>query len=94
MTTLKKKRKMSRDEFDTPVTYSADHFTTHHKAMMHNFSEDGLYFESKDPIAPGTEVFVKTANLRSVNRCEVKWCSKIDDDDAGSDHFGVGLQCK
>lgn len=93
MTTFKEMRQISRDDFDIPVTYSSDHFTTHHKAMMHNFSEDGLYFESKEPIAPGTEVVVKTANFCSVNRCEVRWCSKIDDDDVGTDHFGVGLHC-
>ena len=93
MTTFKEIRKISRDDFDIPVTYSSDHFTTHHKAMMHNFSEDGLYFESKEPIAPGTEVVVKTVNLCSVNRCEVKWCSKIDDDDVDTDQFGIGLHC-
>lgn len=85
-------RSHERTDFDTPVVYSHDNLETHQKAMMHNFSDHGMYFESSEPLRPGSEVFVKTVNYCSINKCQVRWCGRIDDD--GQETFGIGLQCE
>lgn len=94
MNKSKDMRKVERDDFDTPISYSDDNFHTHHRALMHNFSDNGMYLESDVPLKPGSEVYIKTEDFRSINRCEVKWCNKLEDDDSGSEHFGIGLQCE
>jgi hypothetical protein len=81
-----------RTEFDTPVVFSNDNLETHQKAMMYNFSDNGMYFESSEPLRPGSEVFVKTVEYCSINKCRVRWCGRINDDD--QEKFGIGLQCE
>ena len=85
-------REHQRTDFDTPVLFSDDNLVNHHRAMMQNFSDNGMYFESKDYVRPGTMIFVKTINYCSVNKCQVRWCSRIDSD--GQETFGIGLQCE
>ena len=82
-------RSQDRTDFGTPVLFSDETRETHHRAMMQNFSDDGMYFESHDYLRPGSTVYVKTLNYRSVNKCEVKWCNRIVTD--GEETFGVGL---
>ncbi len=89
---LAEMRKFERNDFDTPVMFSDEKFNRHHKAMMHNFSDHGMYFESNEPIRPGTNLYVKTMNYRSVNKCQVRWCSKIDE--SGNKVYGIGLECE
>lgn len=84
-------RREERMDFGTPVLFSDESRVIHHRAMMQNFSDDGMYFESKDYLKPGSTVYVKTLNYRSVNKCEVRWCNRIDTE--GNETFGVGVQC-
>jgi hypothetical protein len=92
MKDLSELREHERTEFDTPVLFSDDNLTNHHKAMMQNFSDTGMYFESSEYLRPGTTVYVKTLNYCSVNKCEVRWCNRIGKGEHES--FGIGLQCE
>lgn len=85
-------RRFERNDFDTPVIYSDEQIDRYHDAMMHNFSDQGLYFESDEPLRVGSKIFVKTINFCSVNKCEVRWCSKLDSDE--KDMYGIGLECQ
>ncbi|MBU1171159.1 MAG: PilZ domain-containing protein [Proteobacteria bacterium] len=85
-------REHERTDFDTPVLFSNDNLENHHRAMMQNFSDKGMYFESNEYIRPGSTVYVKTINYCSVNKCEVRWCSRINAE--GKEVFGIGLQCE
>ncbi len=84
-------RQSERNDFDTPVVFSDESIGAHHNALMHNFSEQGMYLETDEPLRLGDKIFVKTVNYCSVNKCEVRWCSKVDGD--GKEMFGVGLHC-
>ncbi|MFA6012096.1 MAG: PilZ domain-containing protein [Desulfobacteraceae bacterium] len=85
-------REHERTEFDTPVLFSDDNLNNHHRAMMQNFSDQGMYFESTEYMRPGSTVYVKTINYCSVNKCQVRWCNRIDQE--GNEMFGIGLQCE
>jgi hypothetical protein len=85
------KRRFERNDFDTPVVFSDDQIKEYHNAMMYNFSDHGMYFESHAPLRQGSTVFVKTLNYCSVNKCQVRWCRKIDSE--GKEVFGIGLEC-
>lgn len=85
-------RSQERIDFDTAVVYSDNNLKNHQKAMMYNFSDGGMYFETTEHLRPGSEVYVKTVNYCSVNKCEVRWCNRIDKE--GNETFGVGLQCE
>jgi hypothetical protein len=85
-------REHERTDFDTPVLFSNSSLDDYHRALMQNFSDNGMYFESKEYLRPGSTVYVKTINYCSVNRCEVRWCNRLDKD--GQETFGIGLQCE
>ena len=85
-------RQFERNDFDTPVVFSDADINSHHSAVMHNFSDEGMYFESDQPLRLGEKIYVKTVNYCSVNKCEVRWCSKVDSD--GKEMFGIGLHCE
>lgn len=85
-------RSHERVDFDTPVLFSGRGHPDHQRAMMHNFSDNGMYFESPEPLRTGAEVSVKTIELRSINKCRVRWCGRVDKD--GEDMFGIGLECE
>lgn len=89
---LSELREHERMEFDTPVLFSNDNLENHHRAMMQNFSENGMYFESTEFLRPGSTVYVKTINYCSVNKCEVRWCNRINSE--SNEVFGIGLQCE
>ncbi len=92
MSAVKDMRRAPRDDFDTPVMYSQIGTTSFKHADMHNFSEGGMYFESKVPMSPGSDLSVKTMNFRSANKCTVKWCKELEDADTGK--YGIGLECE
>ncbi len=85
-------RSHERVDFDTPVLFSHSQQQDHQRAMMHNFSDNGMYFESTEPIRTGSEINVKTLEFCSMNKCQVKWCGRINCD--GEEMFGIGLQCE
>lgn len=85
-------RSHERVDFDTPVLFYGSDSQNHQRAMMYNFSDHGMYFESSEPLRTGSEICVKTMEIRSINRCKVKWCGRIDKD--GEELFGIGLQCE
>lgn len=92
MKETKNKRHEERSDFDTQVVYtdgSADHY---HDAMMCNFSEDGMCFESDTPMEPGTEVSIKTVHFPSTNKCKVAWCHKVGSGD--DEKYDIGLKCE
>lgn len=68
MATFNDMRHTSWDALTIPAIRTSGHATTHHIAMMHNFSEDGLYFESRDPVGPGTHAIETTAGTSAVTR--------------------------
>ncbi len=84
-------RSSERNDFDTPVVYSDEAISSHRNAMMHNFSDNGMYFESEEPLRLGDKIYVKTMDYCSVNKCEVRWCCKVDSE--GKEMFGIGLHC-
>lgn len=83
-------RKQERLDLETPVVYFKDHVDDHRKAMMHNFSDKGMYMESGEFIVPGTVVHVKTVNYRSLDHYKVRWCNRIEDED--TEIYGIGMQ--
>ena len=83
-------RSHERIDLDTPVLFYENDVTDHHKAMMQNFSEQGMYMESEEYVRPGATVFVKTINYRSVDKYQVRWCNRISGMEGQS--FGIGLQ--
>lgn len=85
-------RSHERVDFDTPVLFSGTEQQDHQRAMMHNFSDNGMYFESAEPLRTGSEINVKTMEFRSINKCRVRWCGRINKE--GEEVFGIGLQCE
>lgn len=85
-------RKAERIDFGTPVVFSDIQQQNHHHAVMHNFSDNGMYFESSEPLRTGSKINVKTLEFPSINKCEVKWCGRIYNND--EEMFGIGLQCE
>ena len=68
-------------------------------AKMHNYSCEGMYFESDYALQPGAKVNVEMADDTmpciadrelDVYCAEVKWCKKIATSDVA--HFGVGIR--
>jgi len=65
-------------------------------AMMHNFSDGGMYFESLFSLVPGTKVKIKVENplLTGVSptlSAEVRWCREILNDNSFY-CYGIGVQ--
>lgn len=92
MDDYKEFRHDKRVDFDTPVIYTDTEEQKSHKAIMHNFSDHGMYFESAEPLRTGAELNVKTLEFRSITKCKVKWCGRIHNQD--EEMFGIGLQCE
>lgn len=84
-------RKYERMDLDTPVVFYEDNVGDHHRAMMYNFSAQGMYMESGEYVRPGSTVHVKTVNYRSLDHYRVRWCNRIQESD--QEMFGIGLQC-
>jgi len=86
------KRHQNRNGFDTPVVYTDGASDHYHDAVMCNFSEDGMCFESDTPMEPGTELYIKTVDFCSTNKCKVAWCHKIGSGD--DEKYDIGLKCE
>ncbi|WP_300675173.1 PilZ domain-containing protein [Desulfoluna sp.] len=86
------KRHQERHDFDTPVVYTDAADDHYHDAMMCNFSDDGMCFESDTAMEPGTDLYVKTVNFCSINQCKVAWCHKIGSGD--DEKYDIGLKCE
>lgn len=91
MKNFRELRKHERMDLETPVVFYQDHVDDHHKAMMQNFSEQGMYMEFGEFIMPGSIVHVKTVNYLSMDDYQVRWCKRIEDSD--QEMFGIGLRC-
>lgn len=74
-----------------------------YRARALNFSESGLYFESKYPLKPGITILFRievsdcrTLNLegyeclRTISLAEVKWCRDLVKN--GESYFGIGAK--
>lgn len=92
MKEFKDLRSHERVDFDTPVLFADTNQQEHQRAMMHNFSDNGMYFESDEPLRTGSEVSVKTLEFCSINKCRVRWCGRLKSD--SEEKFGIGLQCE
>lgn len=69
-------------------------------AKMYNNGEGGMYFESSDPLKPGTDILIKVIDsgsndhppeARNGYRAEVMWCQKINKENQNSS-YGVGVR--
>ena len=81
---IQERRKHSRCIEDTRIVYSYINKSEHHAAVAHNYSRFGMYFESDDPIAPGTTIVIRTLG-----------CDALGDLDAGSFENGLSpFYCK
>lgn len=92
MKDVRELREYERTDFDTPVLFSGYRSDQHQGAMMQNFSDGGLCFQSPEYLRPGSRVCVKTLNYRSISTYKVRWCNRMDSPDGT--WFGIGLQCE
>ena len=70
-------------------------------AVMYNSSEGGMYFEAKDALQPGSDIWIKVSDYspeihgkEAMNgyRAEVMWCRKIYKKDEKNTSYGVGVR--
>ncbi len=90
MAELTEKREFERYNDQAEIVYAVSGSTRYSNAKMHNCSMGGMYFNSKYPLEPGTEVSVKMISFRSMFDAEVVRCMEIID--MVEPCYGVGIQ--
>jgi hypothetical protein len=103
MTALHSKRVC--DRYDCCFSISGAYFnsTKYFQGRMANYSQGGLYFESKLALQQGTSLLIRVhksldadtafkvrEGFRSVALGEVKWCKELISE--GSIYYGVGIK--
>lgn len=93
-------RTFSRNRYVAPILYTdCNSKGKLRKAVMHNSSVGGMYFESKKSILPGTGLFIKLAEFvpdpywpeaQESYLGEARWCIEKQKDDCPV--FGVGVR--
>jgi Tfp pilus assembly protein PilZ len=100
MTEIRQRRAHPRTNCTLPIIILTEDSRLLRSALMLNFSQGGLYFETASPIDKGELITVKVdenpdlkaAGCDNWRRCraEVRWCAEIEI--AGSRRYGCGVQ--
>jgi hypothetical protein len=94
-----KKRSHSRHNCQAAIQYANFNTEKFQSAKMFNCSASGLYFETEDDVAPGSDIKIKMVdhqpNIHGAETCkfyraQVKWSRSIKN--AGTNCFGIGAQ--
>ncbi|MFO8047800.1 MAG: PilZ domain-containing protein [Desulfosudaceae bacterium] len=80
------------------IRYSRHRSRHAHEAVMHNESGGGMYFETRDRLAPGTKIYITFDNGLYLDEngpldffaAEVKWCVPVNH--STGLRYGVGVQ--
>jgi hypothetical protein len=94
-------RAFSRQPEEIPIRYAYyENARIRHPAVMHNRCEGGLYLETGDPLAPGSDIFVLFGDgdgdgdgeppPGETYRAHVMWCRRVER--PGGSTYGVGLR--
>ncbi|MFP4347878.1 MAG: hypothetical protein ACOCWY_06160 [Thermodesulfobacteriota bacterium] len=92
-------RAFSRNRYVAPILFSDCNKKQFRKAVMHNSSVGGMYFESRHPVFPGTSLVIQLVDFPSdpywPEACDsyladTRWCIEK----MGDDHpvYGVGVR--
>lgn len=89
-------RKNKRYEKIQPAVYRYWNSDYYYGIKICNRSDDGLYFETDYPMAPGEQIFIISENsianpgsgAKQGKRAHVVWCREIRNP---NDDFGVGV---
>ena len=93
------RRKTERHPSEAPVQYVYRQPDRFYNSQIVNYSEDGLYFRSFQPLEPDSQIRINMPNYSSgasgpeayqSYTAAVRWCQKISDDK--SSQFGVGIE--
>lgn len=94
------RRAFEREPCDIPILFSPAGSDRFHQAVMRNYSQGGVYFESHLALSKGMSIFVQTGEeappdpmgevFKDIRPAEVRWCMAI----AGTEpqKFGCGIQ--
>ncbi len=90
-------RAFSRKPDEIPIRYAYyENARTRHSAVMYNRCEGGLYLETGDPLAPGSDIFVLLGDgngepdSNETYRANVMWCRRVER--PGGATYGVGVR--
>ena len=93
------RRKSERHPSEAPVQYIYRQPDCYYNSQIVNYSEDGLYFRSFQPLEPNSQIRIIMPNYSSgasgpeayqSYMAAVRWCQKISDDKLPQ--FGVGVE--
>lgn len=87
---VKEKRTSERFTIHSLVKFSCIGSDDTLDGSLLNCSEDGICFDSRFEIQPGTAIFIAEAENSKYFRAEVIWCKKTDD--TGADSFVIGAR--
>jgi len=103
MELYKEKRKHKRCACEAEITYCFYNTETCRTATSFNYSQGGMYFETRSPLRPGASIHLQMQQMpfcapciencgpqRTVALAEVKWCKEFQDRDEL--HYGVGVR--
>jgi hypothetical protein len=88
-----------RKHYEAPIKYLYLQQDRYYNSSMYNFSQDGLYFESFQPLELNSQINIIMPNYSpDANGPEtsqsylavIRWCQKISDEK--SSQFGVGVE--
>ncbi|MDZ7598757.1 MAG: hypothetical protein U5J82_10825 [Desulfobacterales bacterium] len=92
-------RSFSRNSDWAPVLYAGYDSKGYRQGVMHNYCQDGMYFESDAPLPPQLDLYIKVRRQQPIDfepepcknfRAKVKWCRQV----AGGEVplYGIGVQ--
>ncbi len=89
------RRVSPRDSDEAFVFINENPFGNFSRAVLHNSSKDGMYFETSCDIQHGKDVYIKAPRIESGEmyrkyQAKVKWCKDISSDE-NKPCFGLGL---
>jgi len=102
-TALYSKRVCDRYDCCFSISYARFNSTQYFQGRMVNYSQGGLYLESKEAIRPGASIIIRVQynldadsaskvreGFRSLTLGEVKWCKELILE--ASPYYGVGVK--
>lgn len=87
---IKDQRANERFTIHGLIKFSCDGLENVFNGKLVNCSEDGICFDSRTEMLPGTAVFISEIEDSKYFRAEVVWCNKIDQSE--SDSFIIGAR--